>query len=139
MAGSALSRSVKAARALFMVRVDSRPWWHSMHRLASTGTRLPLSSFVVLKVRETPDGNGTLVTARRSGILAVLWQVLHSKPFETGWPTTPVIWTPDLVTTSVPALAIYCGMPVALWHLAQAAGTTPVLSQSRNGMVLPAK
>src|SRR3972149_1288586 len=66
--------------ALFMLNVDSRPWWHSLHKLASPGFRAPLSSFSVLKVSCAPDGNGTLVTARRAGNLLMSWQVAHAKP-----------------------------------------------------------
>src|SRR5512138_3875202 len=102
--GSGVSTGL-SARALFTVTVDSRPWWHSMHRFASTGFRLPSASFSVLKVSETPEGNGTFTTARRSGKLAGSWQVVQAKPFEIGWATRPVYWTPVLVTSSVPLLA----------------------------------
>src|SRR5512143_1020469 len=110
-----------------------------MHRLESTGLSLPSASFSVLNVRETPEGNGTLVTAYRFGQLASSWQVLHMKPPEMGCPTTPVICTPDFVTTSVPLLAMYSGRPVALWHLAQPAATSPSSSQCRNASLSPAK
>src|SRR5512136_912655 len=112
-----------------------------MHRLASTGFRLPSASFSVLKVSLAPLGKGTVVTARRFGKLLGSWQVAHWNPLEMGWATMPVIWTPDGVTTNVQLLARYSGRPVALWHLAQPAGTTPVPSPSqwRNGSVLPAK
>ena len=78
---------------MFMVAVDWRPWWHSRHRLASTGFRLPLSSFSVLKVTLFPLGKGTPVTARRVNFAGSSWQVLHARPFEGSVSTTPVVRT----------------------------------------------
>src|SRR3972149_2382581 len=79
-------------RKLFTLNVDSRPWWHSMHRLASTGFKTPLSSFSVLKVSCAPDGNGTSCeapTERRAGKLAMSWQVEQAKPLAGSVGPTP--------------------------------------------------
>src|SRR5512140_1989241 len=103
-----------------MVTVDWRPWWHSMQMLAFTGSRLPLSSFLVLKVRVAPLGNGTLTTARMFGNLAPSWQVVHMKPLATGWELMPEISrVPALEMENLPPLAMNWGRPVELWHLAQ--------------------
>src|SRR5512143_2922678 len=131
--------STKAFSALFTLLVDSRPWWHSRHRLALTGTRLPLSSFSVEKVNLAPLGNGTVVTAYRAGQLAASWQVVHMKPLAVGWLPMPETVRDVPARASVPPLWMNSGRPVALWHLAQPNGTSPASSQSRKGMVLPAK
>ena len=108
--------------------------------LAFTAIRAPLSSFLVLKVRVLPLGNGTFTTGRTVGILVLSWQVEHRKPSAGGWPTTPVTSSTGLGShNTLPALAMNWGRPVALWHLAQPAGTRPASSQSRNGMPEPAK
>src|SRR5512136_3136016 len=123
-----------------MAALDWRPWWHSRHRLAATGLRFPLSSFSLLKVRLLPLGNGTLTTARTVYLVRSLWQVVQAKPLAVSCSPTPVVTiAPALVTATVPPDSRNSGKPLALWHLAQPAGTAPSASQSRNAMAVPSK
>src|SRR5512138_2153401 len=125
--------------ALFMLVVDSRPWWQLMQILLSSATNLPSASLPP-RLTVFPEGKVTEAIASRLGQLASSWQVEHMKPLEGGRLARPVVVVvPVPVTTTEPPLWTKVGKPWAVWHFTQAKGTSPASSQSRNGRVLPAK